>query len=93
MPDPAFYRVQDLAERWACHPDTVRRLLRRGDLAVVRIGGAVRVPHDAVLAYEARQLVPAKRDRPEPDPSSKEAVERFRQDLRIQRAVDRYRSG
>ena len=93
MPDPAFYRVQDLAERWACHPDTVRRLLRKGDLAAVRIGGAVRVPHDAVLAYEAEQRTSAKHDCPEPDRSSREAVERFRLGLRLDRALDRRGSG
>ena len=89
MNEPRFYRVQDLAEPWVCHPDTVRRALRRGDLAAVRIGGAVRVPHDAVMAYEARQRTPAKHDRPEPDQSSGEAVERFRLGMRIDRALDR----
>ena len=93
MSEPPFYRVHDLAKRWICHPDTVRRALRRGDLAAVRIGGAVRVSHDAVMAYEARQLVPAKHDRPESASSCKEAVERFRLGLRLDHALDRRGSG
>ncbi len=74
-------------------PDKVRRALRRGDLAAVRIGGAVRVPYAAVMDYEARQAMPAKHDRPEPDQSSEDAVERFRLGLRLDRALDRRGSG
>ncbi len=93
MPDPAFWTAKGLAERWACHLETVRRMLRRGDLAAVRIGGAVRVPHDAVTAYEARQTVAAKHDRQEPDQSSEDAVERFRLGLRLDHVLDRRGSG
>ncbi len=90
MTEQPFYTVKSLAERWICHPDTVRRALRWGDLAAVRIGGVIRVSNDAVTAYEARQTVPAKHYRPEPDQSSNEAIERFRRGLRMDRALDRH---
>lgn len=46
--------VAATAERLAVHPDTVRRLIARGDLGKVRVGRAVRVRLDDVDAYIRR---------------------------------------
>jgi len=50
---------REVAERLALHPNTVRRLVARGELAKVRVGGSVRVHPAAVEA-----LIAAGSDRP-----------------------------
>jgi excisionase family DNA binding protein len=47
--------VKQAAARLACHEDTVRRLLLRGELRCVRLGRAVRIEEWELAAYVRRQ--------------------------------------
>ena len=51
---PALVTVDDAAEALSLHPDHVRRLVRRGELAGYRLGRALRIDADSVRAYLAR---------------------------------------
>ena len=42
-----------LAERWRCSAETIRGMIRRGELPAVRIGRVMRIPADVVDAHEA----------------------------------------
>lgn len=42
-----------LAARWACSPNHVRNLIHRGELRAFTIGRLFRIPHSAVIAFEA----------------------------------------
>jgi excisionase family DNA binding protein len=61
-----YLKVAELARRWAISHAQAYRVLDRGDLPSLRIGGALRVPLDAVETFEKRQLgcVPAAIDEP-----------------------------
>jgi excisionase family DNA binding protein len=50
----ALLTVRGAAERLSVHPDTVRRLLDRGDLPRVRVGRAVRIREDDLESYIRR---------------------------------------
>lgn len=51
---PSFWTVESLAkERWQCHPLTVRRLIKAGQLQAHRFGKLVRISHTDLLKYEA----------------------------------------
>lgn len=50
---PEFFTVAQLAVRWQVNPRTVRRWIDEGKLAAVRVGDLVRVPAEAVLAFES----------------------------------------
>ncbi|WP_420837210.1 helix-turn-helix domain-containing protein [Chachezhania antarctica] len=41
-----------LADRWMCSAETVRQLVKRGDLRGFRVGRMIRIPIDAVEEYE-----------------------------------------
>jgi excisionase family DNA binding protein len=46
------FSVKTLADRWECHPDVVRRLIRKGDLKSFRVGALIRVSRAEVERYE-----------------------------------------
>lgn len=46
------YTIAELAERWNCHPKTIRRLIRARKLTAFRVGREWRVPAESVAAYE-----------------------------------------
>ena len=46
------FSIKTLADRWACHPDVVRRLIRKGDLKSFRVGALIRVSQAEVERYE-----------------------------------------
>lgn len=50
--------VVDVAVLLDCHPETVRRLIRRGELRAVRVGRLIRVPREAVTEFLARAYPP-----------------------------------
>lgn len=63
---PEFEPVADTAARLACSPDTVLRLLARGEVAGFRSGRLVRIQRASVDAFIARrssgdQLAPRRR--------------------------------
>ena len=45
------FTPQSLAERWDCHPRTVRNLIRKGELRPFRIGALVRISMDEVAQF------------------------------------------
>ncbi len=45
-----------LAERWMVSAETVRQLVKRGELRGFRVGRMIRIPADAVEEYEVSQL-------------------------------------
>ena len=51
LPPPAFTPEQ-LAERWACEPDVIRRLCRKRKLGYFKVGHLTRIPRAAVEEYE-----------------------------------------
>lgn len=50
------YTPDSLAERWQCSAETVRQMIKRGELRAFRVGVMYRVPVDAVEEYECRTL-------------------------------------
>jgi hypothetical protein len=68
MADPAIFLPRELADRWRCSLDAVYGLIHAGQLRAFQISppGAkrpsYRIPADAVVQYESRQVseTPAK---------------------------------
>ena len=46
------YTPEMLSKRWGCSAHAVRGLIKRGDLLAFRLGRWMRVPADAVEAFE-----------------------------------------
>ena len=46
------YTPDELAARWECSAETVRGLVKRGQLRGFRVGRMIRIPRDAVEEYE-----------------------------------------
>ena len=45
--------VRQLAENWQVSPRTIRRLIANGELPIVRIGRAVRIPASPLKCFKA----------------------------------------
>lgn len=56
---PPLLTVAQVAERLAVHPMTVTRLVARGDLGAIRVGGQLRIDPGEFDAYLDRQRVGA----------------------------------
>lgn len=56
MPERVFLKVEDLAARWGCSEGKVRRMIREGQLAALRLCNAYRIPEESVIAYEAENM-------------------------------------
>lgn len=58
-----YYKISDLVTRWKLSDSTVRRKIREGEIAIVRIGGAVRIEAAEVdrleSAWKAGKVVSA----------------------------------
>lgn len=62
MPEREFIKIEDLARRWAVSGGKIRRMLREGQLAGVKICNTWRIPVDIIVEYESRntsKAVPA----------------------------------
>ena len=46
------FSIRTLAERWDCHPDVVRRMIRSGALQSFRVGALIRIQAQEVERYE-----------------------------------------
>ena len=46
------YTIEDLAARWQCHPDTIRRMVTSGKLPAFKIGRDYRIRESDILEYE-----------------------------------------
>jgi len=51
--------ISQLRERWVLHPESVRRLIRKGKLRAISFGGRLRVRLDDVEAFEKAHQVGA----------------------------------
>jgi len=61
---PTAFTVREAAERLSVGPTTIYELLKRGELAAVRIGADRRIPADAIIAFLQRQVIGSGRTRP-----------------------------
>lgn len=53
---PQFLSVKDFAERFDISVSTVQRMIRRGDLDVVKLSERLfRIPFSAVIKFEAQK--------------------------------------
>jgi len=50
----SHWTIDALAARWAVSARTVRRLIERGELRAIRIGGQLRISPEAVERFEER---------------------------------------
>ncbi len=55
-----LFSINTAAARLDCHPETLRRIIRRGDLAAVKVGRTWRVRESDLVAYLNAHTVPAK---------------------------------
>ena len=98
-PLPRLFTVDSAAAQLDCHPETLRRAIRRGDLACYRIGGCTRIAPEHLTAYLEASLCPARAPQ---DPSlsgtaasgpsaggTQDAVDTFRQARRTRAALDK----
>ena len=53
---PGYFSVADLAFRYSVHAETIRRWIRSGLLASLKLPGGHRVPLVAVEAFERERL-------------------------------------
>jgi excisionase family DNA binding protein len=74
--------VRMVAEHFVCSPDTIYRLIKRGELACLRIGGVVRVTREHVEAFEAQR---ESRALAKPDASNAEG---FTRERNLQKALE-----
>jgi excisionase family DNA binding protein len=51
-----LYTPETLSIRWQCSAATIRSLIRRGDLLAFRLGRWLRIPVDAVEAFERHRM-------------------------------------
>ena len=51
-----YFSVAELALRYRVHPTTIRRWLRGGEMASIRLPGGYRVPSQSVEAFEDSRL-------------------------------------
>lgn len=56
MPERNFLKVEDLAARWGCSEGKVRRMIREGQVAALRLCGSYRIPEESVMAYENENM-------------------------------------
>lgn len=50
-----IFTPDQLAERWNCCANTVRKTILEGQLKAFRVGRLLRIPADAVLEFEQLQ--------------------------------------
>ena len=56
-PDPAAaFTPEGLADRWQVSSETIRQMIRRGDLRAFRVGRLFRIPPEAVEDIERQDM-------------------------------------
>jgi excisionase family DNA binding protein len=50
----AHWTMNALADRWAISARTVRRLIERGELRAIRVGGQLRISPETIERFEER---------------------------------------
>jgi excisionase family DNA binding protein len=56
------YSITTAAARLDCHPETLRRIIRRGELTALKVGKSWRIRESDLVAYLAAHTVEAKTD-------------------------------
>ncbi|MHC9236966.1 helix-turn-helix domain-containing protein [Pseudooceanicola sp. 502str34] len=54
MTDTRPFTPELLADRWQCSSETIRQMVKRGDLRGFRVGRMIRIPLDAVEELECQ---------------------------------------
>ncbi len=98
MTDPRLQTVTQAARSLGCHPETLRRAIRRGELSCYKFGGCIRLSPEQLQAYLDTALCPARGPK---NPSSSntgadgtssggkaERVAEFRRERRMESALD-----
>jgi excisionase family DNA binding protein len=52
-PSAPFLTIRELASRWRCSTETIKRRRRSGHIATYKLGGIVRFRLSDVVAYES----------------------------------------
>jgi excisionase family DNA binding protein len=60
-----LFSINTAAARLDCHPETLRRIIRRGELTATKIGKHWRVSESDLTAFVAARVRPAKVETPE----------------------------
>ena len=74
MPEREFIKIEDLARRWAVSEGKIRRMLREGQLAGIKICNTWRIPVDSVVEYESRNTSKAAPAEPKPEEAARSVV-------------------
>ena len=54
MPDNRPFTPDTLAARWFCSAETIRQMVKRGELHGFRVGRMIRIPWNSVEEYECQ---------------------------------------
>jgi excisionase family DNA binding protein len=55
-----LFSINTAAARLECHPETLRRIIRRGEMAAVKVGRTWRVRESDLTAFLDKNTVPVK---------------------------------
>lgn len=56
MTDKTYYTISEAADLLAIHPMTVRRMIRRGEIAFVKVGSHYRISADAIAETKNEKI-------------------------------------
>ena len=59
MPDTKLLKVQQVAEELGMHPETIRRMVRAGEIPHLRIRGQIRIRSAALEIYLRKKEIAA----------------------------------
>jgi len=48
------YTLKEIADRWRCHPETLRRLAEKNEIPMFRVGHQWRMREDELVDFEQR---------------------------------------
>jgi excisionase family DNA binding protein len=88
-PQPRPLTIAAAAEILTVHSETIRRLIRAGKLGCLKIGGYIRISRPQIEEYLKASERPAGGAEINDHPKTERAVEVFRREQRINKALDR----
>jgi excisionase family DNA binding protein len=87
--------VKEVAERLACHPETVRRAIKAGEIGYVRRPGFIRIAENDFMDFLERNRCPAQDNRrgssacaESPTGTSETAATSYRRELKMRRKLN-----